>query len=158
MAVQTLPGDWYWDIELAWAPPVKVTSGMSRLPERCFEKYGLYRFERDHHLRSYSREIIRIGIAYDQTIGNRALRYESLVLDYRRRGSVWFSYAVLWLDGRHRRARYEEVEHLLVYVTQPLENEKKRQSLPNVYYRIENSGHRGALPRRITFPLVNVET
>lgn len=148
---------WYYEVDLEWSPPVKVTGGLDALPECASEEYGVYRFERAHRLRTGPREIIRIGIAYDQYITTRAGQYVYLLERYRRRGDLWFSHAVLDLNGQHRRKRYEDVEHLLIFASQPCENEKKIGSVPqDDFYKVRNHGNRGALPREIWFPTMDV--
>ena len=45
-------------------------------------------------------------------------------------GVLWVSYAPLDLVGKHIKARYEEVEHLLTYFGKPKEARKKLKSIP----------------------------
>lgn len=47
--------------------------------------------------------------------GVRARQCRTLLDDYRRRGTLWFSHAVLAFDGR-----YEAVEHILISQCSPI--------------------------------------
>lgn len=157
MSLHKFDRDWYFEVDLTWDPPVKVNDDFDALPDCTTDEHGVYRFERAHHLSSGPREIVRIGIAYDQTIAKRANQYLPYLPRYRRKGDLWFSHAVLDINGQHRRQRYEDVEHLLVFACQPCENTHKRESVPrDHFYRIRNYGHRGRLPRKLTFPAMDV--
>lgn len=158
MRAQEFEEDWYWHVNLDWSPPCKVTEGFTGLPDCASSEYGLYRFERDHSLSIHRRETIRIGVAFNQTIAVRAAQYEPQLTKYSRRGSLWFSHAELELSGQHRRGRYEAVEHLLIFAVQPRENERKRNSVPEGFYRIINAGWRGELPETVVYPLLHVST
>jgi hypothetical protein len=158
MRAREFEHDWYWHVEVHWDAPCKVSDGFDSRPDCTRTEYGLYRFERDHALSDYRRDVIRIGVAFNQTIATRAAQYEANLDKYRRRGSLWFSHAVLELKGQHRRGRYEAVEHLLIFATQPRENDRKIKSVPEGFYRITNSGSRGVLPRTIVYPLLHVSS
>jgi hypothetical protein len=152
------PDGWYCEVFLDWSRPVEVSYNFDGLTELADNWYGLYRFERGHALKDGPRDIVRIGIAFDQTLGARIRQYTPKLEEYRRRGSLWVSWAALDLfEGQHRRRRYEDVEHLMIFAVQPDYNERKRNSVPDDFYRIENSGYRGGLPRDIVFPLLRAQ-
>jgi hypothetical protein len=145
----------YWEADLRWSRPRAVDPGERvTLSPRAFEHGGLYRFER-LHLRAAAPVIVRIGIAHAQSIGDRVGQYEPWKLDeWRRRGRLQVSFAPVDMEHQHRRQRYEEIEHLLVFLMQPEHNEKKRATLPSTRFRLRNLGSHGALPREIVFPLL----
>lgn len=150
----------YWEVDLPWSRPRIVETGRQAWPlDEASESYGLYRFERTHHREaSADATIVRIGIAYNQTISQRLGQYSAKALDsYRRRGTLWVSHAALHTEARHRRARYEGVEHLLVFYARPVENQRKHTA-PNDWYHIRNLGSRGALPHEIIYPVARVIT
>jgi hypothetical protein len=148
---------WYWNVELKWSRPVDVSYDFDGLPDHAEENHGLYRFERHHHHLDNGPEIIRIGVAFEQTLATRLRQYSTRLDDYRRLGSLRVSHALLTIDGQQRRARYEAVEHLLILLVQPIENEKKRSGIPDGFYKITNTGHRGKLPRELVFPAKHVK-
>ena len=118
----------------------------------------MYRFERSHRLKNGPRELTYVGLAFRQHIGKRIEQHQGDKLQrWKRHCELWISYAPLETDCRHIKARYEEVEHLLIYIGKPIEARKKLKSLPRGRLRIENTGWRGALPKEIVYPVALVK-
>jgi len=146
--------DGYWEVELRWSRPKLVTPGQRpELPEAVGERHGVYRFDRMHH-NLQQKEVVRIGIAHAQTLAERVHQYTATRVDrWRRRGKIWVSAAELYMNHKHVRNRYEELEWVLIAFMQPRHNEKKKAFAPkNTWFWIDNSGYRGPLPKILVFP------
>jgi hypothetical protein len=147
----------YWPVNLRWSRPVRCEPGRRiRLPPAAWGQGGFYRFERRHHLRG-STEMLRIGLGY-KNVGWRVYNgYSRATLErWRRRGVLYVSYAILELEGRRRKKRYEDVEHFLVYYASPRHNVHKVRYIPSSWYHVTNLGDRGVLPREIIFPVARI--
>ena len=145
----------YWEAELSWSKPRVVPAGQCpTLLEWIGESYGVYRIERRHHLcNDRFPEVLRVGIAYDQTLSERLKQYPAGLLDrWRAKGTVSVSAAKIVMEHQHRRVRYEEIEHMLVHFLGPAQNEKKKYSPPAGPFQVTNTGFKGRLPRLIVFP------
>ena len=76
MGIEYVYGGDYWSVELKWVPPIKWR-GNSRLEldDNAYGCYGMYRFERAHHLKNNPRELTYVGLAFQQTIGGRVYQH-----------------------------------------------------------------------------------
>lgn len=158
MAIWHINGGDYWSVELEWTPPIKWKEDSRwELNEEADDGFGMYRFERSHHLQKRSRELTYVGLAFKQSISKRVYQHPSSQLsEWKKKGELWISYAPLILKGKHYRQRYEEVEYLLTYFAQPREAMKKFVSAPSCFVHIVNSGWRGTLPKEIRYPVAEI--
>ncbi len=158
MSVCHVNGGDYWEVELEWAPPIKWNgSSRLKLDDEAYYDYGMYRFERSHPLQNDRRQLTYVGLAFRQSIGDRVFQHPySQLAEWKKRGTLWVSYASLVLKGKHCRKRYEEVEYLLTYFGQPREAMKKFISVPSCFVHIVNTGWKGTLPREIRYPVAEI--
>ena len=158
MAVWHVYGGDYWSVELEWVPPTKWKGNPRiELDDDAYDSFGMYRFERSHHLQNRPRELTYVGLAFRQSIGERVYQHpHSQLAEWKKKGNLWVSYAPVVLKGRHYRQRYEEVEHLLTYFGQPREAMKKFGSVPSCFLHIVNAGWKGTLPREIRYPVAEI--
>jgi hypothetical protein len=159
MAIWHVYGGDYWSVELEWVPPIKWKEhSRLELDDYAYNDcYGMYKFERSHHLKNGSRELTYVGLAYRQTIGERVYQHPKTQLaEWKKRGKLWVNYAPLVLKGKHIRQRYEEAEHLLTYFAKPREAMKKYGSVPSCFVHILNLGWKGTLPKEIRYPVAEI--
>ena len=162
MSIEPLDTEDYWKAVIDWAAPRKwhkdkEDPGVS-LAKSTKKEYGIYRFDRRHGNQKNSRENLYIGIAYDQNFETRLNQgfYEKKLRNAKA-GQIWVSAGVIDLVGsKHVRGRYEEIETLLIYFTEPVLNIRKKEWGPECYCEIVNEGYRGPLPQYIRYPVAEV--
>lgn len=162
MAVKPLDEYEYWIATIDWRSPHKWYKGDKfysagvDLDEEFRSEYGVYRFERRFQKLSKGKEIIYIGIAFSQPFHVRLHLgdHENRIARYKKPGEIWVSVGTIDLpDAIHRRERYEQIEGILVYFTQPILNKQKMKWVCSDPFIIRNKGYRGLLPRYIKFPV-----
>lgn len=163
MNVEPLDTEDYWKAIINWAASRKwfkdkEDPGVSLAPNRKKE-HGIYRFERRHGNQKNSRENLYIGIAYGQNFETRLHQgYHEMKLQESKTGQIWVSVGTIDLFGaKHVRERYEEIEKLLIYFTEPTLNIRKKEWSPECYCEIINKGYRGPLPQYLRYPVAEVE-
>jgi hypothetical protein len=156
MAWDYIDSSEYWNVDLKWTPSIKWGDEKRiQLKDKAYSEYGMYRFERYHHLKKGHKELTYLGLAFKQSIGVRVYQHPVEELnEWKKNGYLWVSYAPLYIDGHHKKERYEEVEHLLTYFSKPREARKKFKSIPNCRLHIRNLKYKGTLPEEIIFPAV----
>jgi hypothetical protein len=166
MAVKLLGENDYWRATIDWKAPHKwykkdkfYSAGVD-LEDKLRNEYGIYRFERRHGKLSKGKEIVYIGIAYCQTFDVR-LHYgdhANKIERYKKPGEIWISVGTIDLpDTIHRRERYEQIEGVLIYFTQPILNKQKMKWVYSDPFIIRNKGYRGLLPKYVRFPVAEVK-
>ena len=166
MAIESLDNYYYWKAIIYWKPPRKwhkddKYKGVERRNADRNE-YGIYRFERRQESQKGGSENFYIGIAYRQDFDKRLHQgYHKWMLKNMKRGQeIWVSFGIIKLKGKgtkHTRKRYEEIEAMLIYFTQPKKNDRKRYwCREGWYYEIKNNGYRGPLPKCIKYPVAEI--
>ncbi|MCZ7380026.1 MAG: hypothetical protein O8C64_00405 [Candidatus Methanoperedens sp.] len=161
MMIKYLNKKQYWKATLHWSAPHKWHSGEGvELEERLKGESGLYRFEMRHGGQKESRKNAYIGMTHSQTFNGRLHNSADRIKkidNWFPKSQLWVAVAEIDLNGSyHRRVRYEDLEGILIYFTHPEKNERKKKWEPNGYFKIENRGHRGPLPRLIEYPVANI--
>ena len=163
MSIEPLDIEDYWKAVIDWAAPRKwhkdkKDPGVS-LAKSTKKEYGIYRFERRHGNQKGSRENLYIGIAYKQDFETRLHQgFHEKKLKKTKSGEIWVAAGLINLEGsRHKRPRYEEIEKLLIYFTEPVLNDKKKEWGPDCYFEIINKGYRGPLPKYIKYPVAEIK-
>ena len=165
MAIKPLDKYDYWRATIEWKAPHKwykdklYGEGVD-LDDKLKNEYGIYRFERRSKKLSVGKEIIYIGIAYGQTFDVR-LRFGDhahKIEQYKKPGEIWVSVGIIDLpDTIHRRERYEQIEGVLIYFTQPKLNKEKMKWVHSDPFIISNKGYRSLLPKYIRFPVAEMK-
>jgi hypothetical protein len=159
MPIKYLENDDYWKAVIDWKAPRKWHRkddiGVD-LPEKYKNQYGIYRFESRNI--DYGKELLYIGIAYEQNFDCRLHQgYHESKLKTIKAREIRVSVGIINLkSSRHFRNRYEEIEKLLIYFTQPKLNFKKKEWCPDCYFEIINQGYRGLLPKYIKYPVAEI--
>ena len=162
MAIESLDNYSYWKAIIDWKPPRKWYRDDEYpgvyLGNGDRDGYGIYRFERRQANQKIGRENLYIGIAFQQVFDKRLHQgFHEWILKNVKRGQIWVSVGIIDLRGtKHIKQRYEEIEALLIYFTQPTLNERKKYLCPECYLEIENIGYKGPLPRYIKYPVAEI--
>lgn len=103
--------------------------------------------------------MLYIGITYEQSFHERLHQgYHEGKIEYCKANEVWVSVGFITLKNTiHTRARYEEIEGILIYFDEPKLNVRNKIWCPESYFRIHNNGYRGVLPRKIIYPVAEIE-
>jgi hypothetical protein len=156
MAISSLDKKEYWRAVINWKPPHKWYQdgdvGVD-LADDTKHKNGIYRFEsRQKH------KLLYIGHTYRQDFDERLHQgHHEGKLKGLRSGEIWVSVGIIDLKGSNRsRQRYEEIEGILVYFTDPILNKSKTVCSPDCSYEIVNKGYKGLLPEKIKFPVAEI--
>jgi hypothetical protein len=163
MSIEYLDRDEYWRATIYWNPANKWYRddddvGVD-LAEATKHLSGIYRFEsRKKRHGEIQRQLLYIGITYEQDFDERLHQgYHEGKLERLRSGEIWVSVGIIDLRGSNRsRKRYEEIEQILIYFTDPILNKSKTSCVPECWYEIINEGYKGLLPWKIKFPVAEV--
>jgi len=160
MSIRYLVENDYWEARINWKPLRKwYRHGEVGVELSDFEKNecGIYRFEGNYF--NNRNEILYIGLTYDQCFNDRLHQgYHEKKLKYNRADKIWVSVGIIDLqNGNHTRNRYEEIEKILIYFSDTKLNISKKTWCPECYFKITNEGYKGALPRRIVYPVAEIE-
>ena len=159
MSIRYLVEDDYWEARINWQPPRKWYRRGDvgvELSDFAKNECGIYRFEGKY---CNSRdEILYIGLAYNQCFNDRLHQgYHEKKLKYNRADEIWVSVGIIdLLNGNHTRKRYEEIEKILIYFFDTTLNISAKTWCPECYFKITNEGYKGALPRRIIYPVAEI--
>jgi len=160
MTIIPLDTEEYWKAIIEWKPPRKWNKEDKcvYLSSKYKNEYGIYRFERRHGNQKDGRQNLYIGLAFKQIFDTRLHQgYHENKIKKVGRGQIWVSLGIIDLnDNKHSKRRYEEIEKILIYFTQPLLNKRKKSWEPDCNYEIINKGHRGPLPKSIKYPVAEV--
>ena len=160
MAIELLDKNDYWQAKIDWSPLRKWhrhTEVGVDLSSDTISEYGIYRFE-GRYKKNTLKRLLYIGIAYEQEFDIRLHQgYHQAKLKYCKAHEIHVSVGTINLTNtKHTRNRYEEIESILIYFCTPSKNIKKKALCPDCYFKIQNSGHRGILPRRILYPVAEI--
>jgi hypothetical protein len=149
----------YWKVKLKWSPAHKWYRGEGvDLEERLKNKSGLYRFEMRHGSQT-ARKNAYIGMTHRQTFNERLHNTDRIeqIDSWFPKGQLWVSVAEINFNGTtHRRKIYGDIEGILIYFTEPEQNERKKRWEPKGYFKIENMGYHGPLPHHIEYPVAKI--
>jgi hypothetical protein len=160
MVIESLGKDEYWQAEVNWAPLREWYRDGDcgvELSEDIKGNYGIYRFEGRYN-NGDPKRLLYIGIAYDQVFDKRLHQgFHESKMKYIKAKEIYVSVGSIELINTiHNRARYEDIESILIYFCEPKLNIKKKVWCPACYFRIINNGHRGVLPRKVVFPVAEI--
>jgi len=161
MRILSLDKDDYWKAIIEWTHPCKWNKEEKcvYLTNKYKREYGIYRFERRHGNQKSGRENIYIGHAFDQTFDIRLHQgFHEAKIKKAGIGEIWVSLGIINLKkSKHLKQRYREIEKILIYFTQPKQNEKEKSWGPDCQFEIFNKGHRGPLPYYIRYPVAEIK-
>lgn len=159
MVIEFLNNEEYWEANIYWNAPHRWYKDEGvYLDKDIKNECGIYRFERRHGNQTQGRENLYIGITYRQDFDNRLHQgYHNYKIRNIRHGQIWVSLGIIDLKGSvYRNKRYEEIEAILIYFTQPKLNDCKKKWGPSSYFEITNKGYKGPLPRYIKYPAAQI--
>lgn len=161
MAIEYLGKNDYWKAEIDWQPLRKWYRkndiGVD-LSEYAKSEYGIYRFEGQYENHD-AKKLLYIGIAYEQTFDERLHQgYHEYKIKHIKAKEIWVSVGFITLKNTiHTRDRYEDIEKILIYFSEPKLNIRKKPWCPECYLEIINTGYRGVLPQKIVYPVAEIK-
>jgi hypothetical protein len=159
MNIEYLNDDEYWGFTINWKRPFRwYKNEKVYLDVKDKKETGIYRIEWHHENQKKGPDNLYIGITFEQSFYERINKHINWLKDYFNYGQIQVSIGLIKQEESiHKRKRYEEIEHVLIYFTQPSENEKKKKFAPKTAMEIKNKGYIGTLPKKITFPVAKID-